>query len=78
MSVDDPSDREVVRLGCAARENDLWRVSPNERGDLAACTVDRVTRGPPERVMSAFGVAEVLAEDRRHLLHDARVAGVVA
>ena len=43
-------EREVVRLGAAAREHDLARVRADRPGEPLVRVVERLARGPPERV----------------------------
>ena len=69
----DALDREVVRLGRAAGEDDLLRVRADQIGDLLARLLDRLFGFPAERMVAAGGVAEVLGEVRQHRLDDARI-----
>src|SRR6185436_4156027 len=69
----DALDRQVVRFGRAAREDDLLRVRADEIRNLLARLLDRLFRFPAERMVAAGGVAEVLREVRQHRLDDARV-----
>ena len=59
-------DREVVRLGRAARPDDLLGRRADERCGLLAGEVDGVLRFPAELVVAARGVAEFLGEVRKH------------
>ena len=70
-----PLDREIVRLGRAAGEDDVFRLGADQRGDLAAGVIRRLARGPAERMLAARGVAEAFGEVRQHRLHDPRIAG---
>src|SRR3954447_15456596 len=56
----DALDRQVVRLGGAAGEHDLFRVRADEIGDLLARLVDCLLGRPPERMVAAGGIAEHL------------------
>ena len=56
----DALDRQVVRLGGAAREDDFLRVGADQIGDLLARVLHRFFGFPAERVVAARGVAEVL------------------
>ena len=71
----DALDREVVGLGRAAREHDLFRVGADEIRDLLARRVDGLLGGPAERMVPAGGVAEMLREERQHRVHDTRIDG---
>ena len=57
----DALDREVVRFGRAAREDDFLRVRADQIGDLLARLLDRLLGLPAERMVAAGRVAEVLA-----------------
>jgi hypothetical protein len=52
-------DRQVVRLGRAAREDDLLAVRADQPRDLPAGGLDRVLRDPAEAVVPAARVAVV-------------------
>ena len=58
----DALDREVVRLGGAAREDDLLGVRADQVGDLLARLVDGLLGLPAERMVAARRVAEVLVK----------------
>src|SRR5208283_4413058 len=66
-------DREVVRLGGAAGEDDLLGLAADQRRDLIARAIDRLFGFPSETVIAAGGIAELLGEVRQHRLHDARI-----
>jgi hypothetical protein len=66
-------DGQVVRLGRAAREDDLLGARPDDVGNLLARVLDRFLGLPAERVVPASRVAEVLAEKGQHRLHHPRV-----
>ena len=69
----DALDRQVVRFGGAAREDDFLGVGADQIGDLLARLFDRLFGFPPERMVAARRVAEVLREVRQHRLDDARI-----
>ena len=69
----DALDGEVVRLGGAAREDDLLRARADEVGNLLAALLDRLLSLPAERVVAAGGIAEARAEIGQHRFQDARV-----
>ena len=69
----DALDRQVVRFGRAAREDDFLRVGADQIGDLLAGFFDRFLRLPPERMVAAGGIAEVLGEVGHHRLEHARI-----
>src|SRR6185312_3902416 len=70
----DAFEREVVALGRAAREDDLFfALRADELGDALARVVDRFFGDPAEVVAARGGVAELLGEERNHLLEHARV-----
>ena len=69
----DALDREVVRLGRAAREDDFLRVGANQVGDLFAGLLDRLFGLPSKRMVAARRIAEVLGEVRQHRLDHARI-----
>ena len=56
----DALDREVVALGRAAREHDLFGVGADERRDLRARALDRVLALPAIHVRAAVRVAKLL------------------
>ena len=62
----DPFDRKVVRLGCAAREDDVPMASTDERGDLLTGLLHRFAGFPAEWMVFAGRVAEVFREERQH------------
>ena len=67
-------DRQVVRLGGAAREDDVARPRADQRGDLTARVLDRLARRPAEGMLRARRVAEALGEVRQHRRDDPRIA----
>ena len=71
----DALDRQVVRFGRAAREDDFLRAGANQIGHLLAGSLHRLLGFPAERVVAAGGVAEVLCEVRRHRLEHPWVDG---
>src|SRR5690625_2802917 len=73
-------DRQVQRLGRAARKRDTGRLGAAELCYLFARLIDRLVGHPSVGVPPARRVAEVLAEPRQHLrehLFIDRCGGVV-
>ena len=66
-------DRQIVRFGRAAREDDLARRRADERGDFAARANNGLVRVPAVGVLAAGGIAEVFGEVRQHRLEHAGV-----
>ncbi len=66
-------DRQVVRLGRAAGEDDFAGGCADERGDLASGAANGLVSLPPIRVLPARGIAELLGEVRQHRLEHARI-----
>src|SRR5204862_6726068 len=62
-----PGDREVVRLGAAAGEDDLARLGTQEHGDALARLVEALA-GAAAGVVNARWIAPVLGEIRQHCL----------
>ncbi len=62
----DALDGQVIRLGGAAGEDDLFRRGVDQLGDLGARDLDGLFGGPAESVVAAGGVAEFLGEVRQH------------
>ena len=73
VELDDALDRQVVRLGGAAGEDDVLRLGADQAGDLLAAGVDGLLGLPAEAVGAARGVAEVLGEVRQHRLEHPRI-----
>jgi hypothetical protein len=69
----DALDREVVRLGCAAGEDDFLGRGPDQIGHLLARRFDRLFGVPAKGVIAARRIPEVLREEREHRLDDARI-----
>ena len=63
------ADREVVRLGAAAREHDFRRIAANQRGDGRSRVVQQ-RFGLLAEVMNARRVAELFARGRHDRLDD--------
>ena len=68
-------DREIVRFGSAACEDDLPRAGVDEAGDLSTRVFDSVFGFPAEFVAAAGGIAEFFREIRQHCIQDARIDG---
>ena len=66
-------DRQVVRLGRAAREYNLARRRADERGDFPAGTNDSLVGLPAVGVLAAGRIAEALGEVRQHRLEHTRI-----
>ena len=66
-SRDRPEDREVVRLGPAAREHHFPGLTSQPGRDRLARVLERLL-GPPRDRVRPRGVAEVLGEERQHRL----------
>jgi hypothetical protein len=62
----DALNHQVVGLGCAAGENDLFGRGVNERSNLLARRFHRFFASPAKGVVAACGVAEFLREVRQH------------
>ena len=73
MKLDRALDRQVVRLGRAAGENDVARLGVDQGGDLRPRLLDRLFGLPAPRVAAARRVAEALAEVRQHGFEHARI-----
>ncbi len=69
----DALDREVVRFGRAAGEDDLPGIGADQPGDLSAGIFDRFLGLPAEFVIAACRVAEFLGEIGQHGLEHARI-----
>ena len=67
-------DGQVVALRGAGRKDDFLGVGADQRGGLLACQLDAVLRLPTELMVAARGVAELIAEVRKHGFHHAWVA----
>jgi len=50
-------DREIIRFGSAAREDDLFRIGLDQLRDLLPGAFDGFFRGPPEGMVTAGRVA---------------------
>jgi len=68
-------DRQVVRFGGAAGENNLLRRRANEAGNPRARFVHGLLRLPPELVIAAGRVAELARKIRQHGIQHARIEG---
>jgi methylthioribose-1-phosphate isomerase len=66
-------DRQIVRLGGAAGEDDFLRRRVDQPGDLGARVLHRFLGRPAERVVAAGSVAELIVKVRQHCLDHARV-----
>ena len=66
-------DRQVVRLGGAAREDDVLVRRADHRGDLAPRRVDGVAGPPAGGVIEAGRVADLVAQQRQHRVEHARI-----
>src|SRR6266852_2656966 len=64
-------ERQVVRLGGAAGEYDLFRGCADEVRDLFTGLLDRLFRLPPEAVVAAGSIPEHVGEVGRHRGEDA-------
>jgi hypothetical protein len=73
IELDHALDRQVVRLGRAARPDDVLRPRPDEPRHLLARGLHRLLGLPPEAVAPARRVPEDLGEVRQHGLEHARV-----
>ena len=67
-------DGQVVALGGARSKDDFLGVGTDQCGGLLAGQLDAVLRLPAELMVAARGVAEFLAEVRKHGFHHAWVA----
>ena len=68
-------DRQVVRLGRAAREADFSGASADQLGDLNPRRIHGVLGIPPVLVLAACRIAEALREIRQHGLEHAGIDG---
>ena len=66
-------DRQVVRFGGAAREDDVLVRRADHRGHLASCRVDGVAGPPAGGVIEAGRVADLIAQQRQHRVEHARI-----
>ena len=66
-------ERQVVRFGGAAGEDDLLRRRVDQTGDLRARVLDRFFGRPAKGVVAARGIAELLVEVGQHRFDHARV-----
>ena len=73
VELDHAPDRQVVRLGGAAGEDDVLRLGADQPGHLLAAGVDGLLGLPAEAVGAAGGVAEDVGEVRQHRLQHARI-----
>ena len=71
-------ERQVVRFGGAAGENDLFRGGADQVRDLFAGLLDGFFRFPAETVIAAGGVAENVGEIRLIASNTRGSIGVVA
>ena len=67
-------DGQVVALGGAGGKDDFLGIGADQRGGLLASQLDAVLRLPTKLVVAARGVAEFVAEIRKHGFHHAWVA----
>jgi len=68
-------DGEVVALGSARGEDDLFRGRADQLGDSFARQLHRFFRHPSKRVIAAGGVAELLHEVGQHFFENPRIHG---
>ena len=73
VELDHALERQVVRLGGAAGEDDLLGLGADERRHLGARLLDRRLGLPAERMVARRGVPEVLPQVGQHRLQHARV-----
>ena len=66
-------DREVVRLGRAARPHDFLRARADQRSGLLTREIDGVFALPTELVVAAGRVPELLSEIRQHRFDSPRI-----
>jgi hypothetical protein len=71
--VDDPQERQAVRLGRAGREDDLARVGADQPGYLPPRPLDRLVRLPSEAVAATRCVPELSPQVGQHRLEHARI-----
>mmetsp|Transcript_39614 Transcript_39614/g.92676 ORF Transcript_39614/g.92676 Transcript_39614/m.92676 type:complete len:304 (-) Transcript_39614:133-1044(-) len=69
----DPLDRNVVGLGRAAREDDFFRRSADEVGDLGPGVFDRTFGFPSVGVGPTVGVSESTHHMRKHGVQHSRI-----
>ena len=69
----DALDRQIVRFGGAAGEDDLLGGGADQARDLLARLLHRLLGFPAEAVIAAGGIAEDLEEIRLHRLEHARI-----
>ena len=69
----DALDRQVVRFGGAAGEDDVLVRRADHRGDLAPRRVDGVAGPPAGGVIEAGRVADLVAQQRQHRVEHARI-----
>src|SRR5690349_7975541 len=71
--LDDSLDCEVIALRRSRSEDDLLRSRSNGLRDLHASGFDSLLGLPTEFMAAAGGIAKLLAEVRKHCLHNARI-----
>ena len=73
VHVGDALEGKVDRLGRAGGEDDFGRAGADQVADLLPGLADGVIRLPPERVVPARGVPELLREVGNHRVHHPRI-----
>src|SRR5262249_4998854 len=69
----DALDHQVVAFSGSASEDDLFRSSGDQRGDLRASVFHGLFPSPAKGVVAAGGVAELFGEIRQHGANNARI-----
>ena len=68
-----PENREVVALGCAAREDHIAAAAADDGGDAIASLFDGRARAASPVVSTTAGIAELLVHVAQHLGAHARI-----